>query len=376
MKKGLSVILVIALVASLAGVLGACGGKGENDTTTESTEQTTASPWKELLEDFTNDYEDESYTERTTDEHYEQEYEALTLPSANPTKAASANATTAATTKANATRVTTTKAFMFTSPSQPSTTKKPGTTAASGSTTATTASTTTQATTVTDSTSMTDNIAETNVGFGGNVTEGGTVSRPQVTYLDKYVMDILAGNSYTVQAEMKSEGIAIPYTFYKDGNNGAFKGRLGSFLGAEDMPKLGGLDEVRVVIKDSKLYIAWATGYVQMVDQDMEDVLNSMKDMDVSKMFRTDALEYVGVVSGTGYVCESYRIPEENLGYSFYFTSNGISRVEVVDLETRQVVETTSISLKPGVSDKNAFNLSGKKYTMEEFEKMFEGMAG
>ena len=78
MKKGLSVILVIALVASLAGVLGACGGKGENDTTTESTEQTTASPWKDLLEDFTYDYEDESYTERTTDEHYEQEYEALT----------------------------------------------------------------------------------------------------------------------------------------------------------------------------------------------------------------------------------------------------------------------------------------------------------
>ncbi|MGN0636491.1 MAG: hypothetical protein ACI4I5_09750 [Acutalibacteraceae bacterium] len=374
MKKGLSVILIIALVASLAGVLGACGGKGENDATTESTEQTTASPWKDLLEDFTYDYEDESYTERTTDEHYEQEYEALTLPSANPTKAASANATTAATTKANATRVTTTKAFMFTSPSQPSTTKKTETTAASGSTTATTASTT-QATTVTDSTSMTDNIAETNVGFGGNVTEGGSPSRPQVTYLDKYVVDVLAGSSYTLQVEMKAEGKAVPFTNYKDGSNSATKVRLSALAGA-DIPKLGGLDEVRVVIKDSKLYIAWAGGYVQMVDQDMEDVLNSMKDMDIREMLRTDALEYVGAVSGTGYVCESYRIPEENLGYSFYFTSNGISRVEVVDLETRQVVETMSISLKAGVSDKNAFTLSGKKYTMEEFEQMFEGMAG
>ena len=50
--------------------------------------------------------------------------------------------------------------------------------------------------------------------------------------------------------------------------------------------------------------------------------------------------------------------------------------MEVVDLETRQVTETMSMSLKAGVSDENAFTLSGREYTMEEFEKMFEGIAG
>ena len=199
--------------------------------------------------------------------------------------------------------------------------------------------------------------------------------RPQVTYLDKYVVDILAGSSYTLQAEMNAEDTTFPFTQYKDGDNSATKVRLSSLVGA-DMPSLGGLDEVRVVIKDSKLYIAWATGYVQMEGQDMEDVINSMKDMDVHEMFRTGELQYAGVISGTGYVCESYHIPEENLGYNFYFTSNGLTRMEVVDLETRQVTETMSMSLKAGVSDKNVFTLSGREYTMEEFEKMFEGIAG
>ena len=92
-------------------------------------------------------------------------------------------------------------------------------------------------------------------------------------------------------------------------------------------------------------------------------------------MLRTDGLEYYGFVSRAGYVCESYRDPEENLGYCFYFTSEGITRWEIVDLETNQVVETMNISITPGIADKNAFALSGKKYTMEEFEKMFAGMA-
>lgn len=385
MKKGLSVILVLALVSSLAAVLGACG-KGGSEPTTETTEQTSANPYQDLLDEFTFDYADESYsyTERVTDEHYEEEYEALTLPTAKKDNVA-VNATT---TKVNAVRETTTKQFMFTSPTAPSTTKKnEATSSSAGSTTTTTTKPASQqATSASDSTSMTDTIPVTNAGFsGGNTTGGGSIARPQVTYLDKYVVDILAGNSYTAKTEMKADGMAVPVTYYANGNNMAVKMRVSSMLASEiNMPGLMGLDEVRIITKgtgaDTHIYLAWTGGYMEVEGEGLDEVKEMMGEMqanqDIRALLQTDRLEYCGIVSGVGYVCESYRIPEDNLGYCFYFTSEGITRWEVVDLETNQVVETMNISLKSGVSDSKAFTVSGKKYTMEEFEKMFEGIAG
>lgn len=220
-----------------------------------------------------------------------------------------------------------------------------------------------------------DDIPVTNAGFGsGNVTGGGSIPRPQVTYVDKYVLNILAGNSFTLRMEVKEDGVTIPVTSYKDGDNYANKVRLSNLIGA-DLPGFGGADEVRTVVKDGKCYVVWAGGYVQLEGEGFGDIVGSLDQMDVNEMFRTDGLEYCGVVSGVGYICENYRDPEENLGYSFYFNSKGIFRWEVIDLETNQVVETMNISITPGVADKNAFALSGKKYTMEEFEKMFAGMA-
>ena len=163
-------------------------------------------------------------------------------------------------------------------------------------------------------------------------------------------------------------------TRYKDGNNFASKVRLSNLIGA-GLPGFGGADEVRTVVKDGKCYVAWAGGYVQLESDEFGDIVGSFDQVDINDMLRTDGLEYYGFVSRAGYVCESYRDPEENLGYCFYFTSEGITRWEIVDLETNQVVETMNISITPGIADKNAFALSGKKYTMEEFEKMFAGMA-
>ena len=375
MKKSLSVIVVIALIAALAGVLGACG-KGENaNATTEPTTQAASNPYKDFLNDLVGEDESYTYEERTTDEHYEEEFEALTLPSVSPSKPSTSPAGVTSTTAPVAVRETTTR-FMFTSPSAPSTTKpteKP-TSGGNHTTTTTTKPSGSAQTSASDSTSMTDNIPVTNAGFGGgNVTDGGALPRPQVTYLDKYVVNILAGNSYTLCLEMKEDGMSMPMTSYKDGNNYASKVRLSSVIGA-DMPSLGGVDEVRTVVKDGKCYFAWATGYVQLENEEFGDIVGSFDQIDINDVFRTDGLEYYGVVNGVGYVCESYRDPEENLGYSFYFTSAGISRWEVVDLNTNQVIETMSLTIKPGIADKNAFTLSGKKYTMAEFEKMFEGM--
>ena len=376
MKKSLSVMLVIVLVAALAGILGACGKGGKENETTEPTTSAVSNPYKDFLNDFLDDVESQTYEERTTDEHYEEEFEALTLPSAVPSTP-SKTPTGMTTTKPVVVRETTTR-FMFTSPSAPSTTKpneKPTSGGNSTTTTTTTKPSGSGQTSASDSTSMTDNIPETNVGFGsGNVTDGGALPRPQVTYLDKYVLNILAGNSYTLRMEVKEDGMSMPMTSYKDGNNFASKVRLSNLIGT-NLPGFGGADEVRTVVKDGKCYVAWAGGYVQLESDEFGDIVGSFDQVDINDMLRTDGLEYYGFVSRAGYVCESYRDPEANLGYCFYFTSEGITRWEIVDLETNQVVETMNISITPGIADKNAFALSGKKYTMEEFEKMFAGMA-
>ena len=76
----------------------------------------------------------------------------------------------------------------------------------------------------------------------------------------------------------------------------------------------------------------------------------------------------------SGYVMEMYKSSEENLLYCFYFDAQGLVRMDVIDLATRQVTETVLIRLTAGVTDKNAFKVSGKKYSVEELENLFSSL--
>lgn len=196
--------------------------------------------------------------------------------------------------------------------------------------------------------------------------------RPQVTYLDKYVLNILEGDQYTLEMETIRDGKPLHLTSYKDGNNSAAKIRLSDILGS-NLPSVGGLDEIRIVTRGTEMFIAWTGGYLRIDEDTAKEMIPAQGDL--SSAFDKQALEYYGVVSGTGYVCECYFDTEHQQLSYIYFTSNGITRWEIVDPETKEIIETMSLSLNPVVTDSRVFMLSGREYTLEEFENLFAGMA-
>lgn len=197
-------------------------------------------------------------------------------------------------------------------------------------------------------------------------------TRPAVTYLDKYFLNILDTNTYTLQMQVNTDGQSLPTTYYKDGDNSAIKVRLSSLTGA-NLPSVGGLDEIRIVTRGTEVFVAWTGGYVCMDEETAKDLIPAQSDL--SSLFNEETLEYHGIFIGTGYVGECYFNVEEQQFYYFYFTSNGIVRWEIVDPETKEIIETVNMSLISDVTDSRVFTLSGKSYTQEEFENLFAGIA-
>lgn len=197
--------------------------------------------------------------------------------------------------------------------------------------------------------------------------------RPQVTYLDKYVLNILEGDVYTIAMEVTNQdGKPVRLTSYRDGDSYATKVYLSDALGS-NLPSVGGLDEIRIVVRGTEVFIAWTGGYMRMDEETAKDLLPAYADL--SSAIDKQALEYYGIISGAGYVCECYFDTEQQQLNYFYFTSNGITRWEIVDPETKEILETMSISMSAVVKDAKVFMLSGREYTMEEFENLFAGMA-
>ncbi len=404
MKKWISTLLCISLVIGTAAMLHACGKpKTDAETTTELTEEEPATLIEEtddVEESGVNTWEDiwgledMSYTERTTDEHYQEEYDALTLPMAVTTQAV-AGTTKAQTTTNPAVRETTTQ-FQFTMPPKSSTTKKAaesGTTAAgkdSASTTATTAASTTAATTTTttqpaeeETTMLTDYVS------GVGVQAATVQPRPQVTLLDKYVTDVIKTGVYTMEMEMKEDGMSVPFTIYEDGNNTAVETSVTQYVmqNVSEVPKaLANLGKVRFIIKDkkssnAKVYTAWTGGYYEL--DGLEEVSGMVQEMQDENGFglllqhADEGLEYCGTSSGTGYVCEIYKDSEKNMQYNFYFAKTsgyeGIISMDVVNLSTSATEQHIVMRIYPGVTNSSAFKVSGKKYTDADIEKMFGG---
>ncbi len=396
MKKWIATILSISLVIGMAAMLHACGKPdAEPESTTEPTdvlpvqgdEDTTGeNVWADLW-----GLEDESYTERTTDEHYEEEYNALTLPMAVTTQPA-AGTTRAQTTTNPSVRETTTQ-FMFTTPSRSSTTttkrEEAGTTvaAANESTTASTTKPSTSTTTAPaeeETTMLTDYIA----GAGG-VQDATVIPRPQVTLLDKYVIDVFKSGSFTLEMEMKQEGKTMPITLYEDEDNLAVEMTLTSLVMQDlELPAaFSGIGKVRFVItgkrsSNPRAYIMWPGSYMEMEDAgEVADMIREMQsegDVNVLSQLTEDGLEYCGRTTGIGYVCESYINPDENMQYNFYFAQTpegyeGVVRWDRVDLSTGQTDTEIVMRLSQGVKSSKAFKVEGKKTSMEDFENMFGG---
>ncbi len=388
MKKWISTILSVSLVIGMAAVLHACGKPKAEPETTEPTTWSDAADGetsKSFFEDIWEDYEDfddesYSYTERTTDEHYQEEYDALTLPSAVTTQPA-AGTTRAQTTTNPAVRETTTQ-FQFTSPSRSSTTKpSDGTTKPSGDPTK--PSTVAAQQPVEEQTTMLADLVGDN--GSGTVQDVTVMPRPPVTYLDRYVVDILESGSYTVQMEMKEEEMPMQITMYVDGDDRSMEFPVGGLM-AQGMglpASLSNIGKLRIIVKDidtnPKAYVAWTGGYMEM--EDIQDAAEMLKEagggQDLRRQLQIDRLQYCGKTTGIGSVCETYVLPEENLEYNFYFTQTtdyeGLVRWDVIDLSTKQVSAQMVMRLTKGVADKKVFAVSGKKYSPEDFEGLFGG---
>ena len=390
MKKWISTILSLSLVIGMAAVLHACGKpKAAGDTTTESATwsaepdgESTKSALADIWDEF-DDYDDESYsyTERTTDEHYQEEYDALTLPRAVTTQPA-AGTTRAQTTTNPAVRETTTQ-FMFTSPSHASTTKKEaeGTKAAGDATTTTKPSTTAaQQSAEPETTMLADLVGD---GGAGEVRPATVVPRPQVTFLDRYVVDILESGAYTVQMEMKDDEMPVQVTMYVKDDNRAMEIPVGGMMAQSiGLPaSLGNVGKIRVIVKDMssnpKAYVAFPTGYMEMTDiEDAADMLQEAGGgQDLRRQLQIDRLQYCGKTTGIGSVCETYVLPDEQLEYNFYFSMTddyeGLVRWDVIDLNSNTVSAQMEMRLYDRLTDRNAFTVSGKKMDPSELEGMF-----
>ena len=452
MKKWIATILSISLVVGMAAVFNACGKKPKPEADTTAAEETTladleanddAEEISDVWEEIVRGYENMSVTEKTTDEHYQEEYDALTLPVA-VTQQKVEGTTVLQTTTNPAVRETTTQ-FMFTSPSHASTTAKDSanktTAAANGSsTTAATATTTTRSTVAAqqnnpqvynnnNSNNNSNNNNNSNSSGGGqqsNNTQNTTLydpaanigdddiidtpptptTPPQVTYLDKYVRDILKTGTYTLRMDVQAEdGVTVPVTIYSDANNSEIKMSVASVAmqgaGYENvasfMKNVGTLRYI-VTNKNSqapKRYIATDAAYVELEKGgELSETFGTEMvfgkenvSLDMLVTLLQQNMKYVSSMTTSGIMVEVYEtegVKSENgvetgpQQLKFYFTKaggyEGLVRIRIIDKDTNEsqilVVRLNNEVQKDGLT--TPFKPSGVKKTEKELLEMFE----
>ena len=128
--------------------------------------------------------------------------------------------------------------------------------------------------------------------------------------------------------------------------------------------------------KDEKSYVILPTLMVYFVEDGTSGFTDGFDEamLDAYSIVNNPNLKYCGITSGVGYVCESYKDAENNMGYNFYFNSSGLTRVETVDLETNECM-SNAFTLTAGVADKKVFEIPKgyKKTTVEELENLLGG---
>lgn len=124
--------------------------------------------------------------------------------------------------------------------------------------------------------------------------------------------------------------------------------------------------------------MSFPTGYTVLEGAEIEEFREIFNDaqgsQDVSSMLQFDRLKYCGLKNHNTYVTETYIDEEDGATYIFYFNNTGLAQWEIYDKDTGEKMETVVINLKPG-ADADFFKYSGKKYSMEEMEKLFGDFA-
>ncbi len=359
MKRFLALFLVTALTFSLAFVLGACGKDKETDNTTASVsdedEAFSDSTEKKSIDEF------ESKVERSTGEHYSEEYEKLTLPSAVSTTKQTETKKNETTTKKNDTKQTTAKqSLITTTQATTATTKKETTTKKNESTSRLEINTDLFSQTEVYS-EVVDNVQDEFVGFGGGVTPS-EVPRPEVTYYDKYVTDVLASKNYTLTTQMVENGDGVTLIVYSKGDQRAFKGVF-SYEGMAI--------SFRYFKKDGKAYMVIPSMMSYIEDSDMGEAMEEFDSAvaDAYELISNEELVYCGLSTGVGYVCEMYKNEEQGVGFNYYFNSEGLLRIETVVLSSGERT-TNYFSIKSGIEEKDVFSIPAgyKKTDFEGFE--------
>ncbi|MBQ3150065.1 MAG: hypothetical protein IJB86_02335 [Clostridia bacterium] len=369
MKRFLSLILVAALTLSLALALGACGKNKETDNTTAADSAVSG----EAADVAISEEESVSKVVHTTNEHYEEDYEELTLPPAISTTKANETTTaksdTSTTTKKTESKVTTTKQSLVTTtaPTTKPTTTKPTTTKKGDEPTSLIEIDTNLFSQTEIFTTIANNIQDEYVGFGG-VNEITEVPRPNVTYYDKFVTDVLASGNYTMTMQTTQEGTTVSFTLFRDGEKTAYKGETNYNGIAMSFRFFQDGDTGYIVLPFIKSYFRQETA------EGFSDGFNDALD-DVNDIISMNNLQYCGVRSGTGYVCEMYKDTENNIGYNYYFSSEGLTKIEAVDMASGEK-NTQTCALKAGVEDNGVFKKpSGyKEVNAEELEQALSGM--
>lgn len=276
------------------------------------------------------------------------------------------------------TNVTTTKAVPTTAKGVTTTARKgivPGTTAKNGITTTTKKSsvTTTKAgdsTTSSGSNSTTTTTSSSGGnGGGGNVGEG-QITKPDVTYLEKYVINVIKSGKYTVKMLMKEGSDTVNLTRYVDGNNSS----------SEFVVTSSGLKfTAKYIIKNNKHYVIVPlfAKYAEISENDIDNFLDYNVDdlLILNSMFgEMDSWDYLGITRITGMNIESYK-DSSGRTWKFYFNSGGLQKVESV---SDGYTETYNIVIESGVTSSEAFVIpSGyKKVSLEDLISSADSYSG
>ena len=208
---------------------------------------------------------------------------------------------------------------------------------------------------------------------------------PEVRYLQKFVIDVLESGEYTLHMGLGEGAETIPLDCWRSGADMTYEMTVSDLLSRvsdEDsaiLQKLGSAAKVRLILQgigtqEEKVFLVLQPiGYIDMseltqeeLEFDLEDVLHS----DVLQI-GFGRLEFIRSENGNGYVLETYKDTEDEVLYSFYFTSRGLSAVETYDADTGERISRVELTLSIGVNDKSVFTPSGAKLSIADVERLF-----
>lgn len=331
MKKTLSVILATVMVLLSVAVFSSCdndpviptegtseAAETEKETTTENGEDVqfseipvTAEPWYDEEAPAVN-------TEKPTDSDYQKEYDQLTLPPATTNSAEGNENDPSASVP------------QFTTPSTGGTTKKTDKTETTKKTSTNKETTTKTATTSPDS------------GDGSGVVTPSEVTRPAVTYFDKYVKSVLNSGNYTATVNGTFRGHSATVNIYKNGGT-AYK------ITSKSFPVF------RYFYSGGNVYIIVPADRSYAVVDVADTVVGMLESIVASESvaMTADGMTYCGLKSGVGYICETYKASDGTV-YRYYFNDGGLTRIDVSGPSGNS---TIGVSLRSGVSEGGVFSV-------------------